>query len=163
MKKSGAFRQAIFNFAYEYKLKWTKRGYETPLFNKYIFAAAKQVLGGYIRLVLSGGAPLSPDTHNQVKLCLCVTVTQGYGLTETSSCATVMDGMCLVRREMSKSAGVFSHNISCFSFLAPPLPQYTTELLEESVHLPRFATSDWRIGRKLATELPIIRVHGVRS
>lgn len=91
VKKSGPFRQAIFNFAYEYKLKWTKRGYETPLFDKYIFGAAKQVLGGRVRLILSGGAPLSPDTHNQVKLCLCVTVTQGYGLTETSSCATVMD------------------------------------------------------------------------
>ncbi|XP_011881696.1 PREDICTED: long-chain-fatty-acid--CoA ligase 4 isoform X1 [Vollenhovia emeryi] len=91
VKKSGPFRQAIFNFAYEYKLKWTKRGYETPLFDKYIFGAAKQVLGGRVRLVLSGGAPLSPDTHNQVKLCLCVTVTQGYGLTETTSCATVMD------------------------------------------------------------------------
>ncbi|XP_014472754.1 PREDICTED: long-chain-fatty-acid--CoA ligase 4 isoform X2 [Dinoponera quadriceps] len=91
VKKSGPFRQAIFNFAYEYKLKWTKRGYETPLFDKYIFGHAKQVLGGRVRLVLSGGAPLSPDTHNQVKLCLCVTVTQGYGLTETSSCATVMD------------------------------------------------------------------------
>lgn len=91
VKKSGAFRQAIFNFAYEYKLKWTKRGYETPLFDKYIFGHAKQVLGGRVRLILTGGAPLSPDTHNQVKLCLCVTVTQGYGLTETSSCATVMD------------------------------------------------------------------------
>jgi len=93
VKKSGPFRQAIFNFAYEYKLKWTKRGYETPLFDKYIFGAAKQVLGGRVRLVLSGGAPLSPDTHNQVKLCLCVTVIQGYGLTETTSCATVMDSM----------------------------------------------------------------------
>ncbi|XP_043274109.1 long-chain-fatty-acid--CoA ligase 4 isoform X2 [Venturia canescens] len=91
VKKSGAFRQAIFNFAYEYKLKWTKRGYETPLFNRYIFGAARQVLGGRVRLILSGGAPLSPDTHTQVKLCLCVTVTQGYGLTETCSGATVMD------------------------------------------------------------------------
>lgn len=92
VKKSGPFRQAIFNFAYQYKLKWSKRGYDTPLFNKLIFGAAKQVLGGRVRLILSGGAPLSPDTHTQVKICLCVTVTQGYGLTETTSCATVMDG-----------------------------------------------------------------------
>ncbi|XP_076173422.1 acyl-CoA synthetase long-chain isoform X2 [Ptiloglossa arizonensis] len=91
VKKSGAFRQAIFKFAYEYKLKWMKRGYDTPFFNKFIFGAARQVLGGRVRLILCGGAPLSPDTHNQVKICLCVTVTQGYGLTETTSCATVMD------------------------------------------------------------------------
>ncbi|XP_011498582.1 PREDICTED: long-chain-fatty-acid--CoA ligase 4 [Ceratosolen solmsi marchali] len=91
VKRSGQFRQAIFNFAYEYKLKWTKRGYDTPIFDRLIFGAAKQVLGGRVRLILSGGAPLSPETHMQVKLCLCVTVTQGYGLTETCSCATVMD------------------------------------------------------------------------
>nr|XP_033321296.1 long-chain-fatty-acid--CoA ligase 4 isoform X1 [Megalopta genalis] len=91
VKKSGPFRQAIFNFAYEYKLKWAKRGYDTPFFDKYIFGAARQVLGGRVRLILCGGAPLSPDTHTQVKNCLCVTVTQGYGLTETTSCATVMD------------------------------------------------------------------------
>ncbi|XP_043470608.1 long-chain-fatty-acid--CoA ligase 3 isoform X1 [Leptopilina heterotoma] len=91
VKKSGVFRQAIFNFAYEYKLKWTRRGYDTPFFDKYIFGAARQVLGGKVRLIFSGGAPLSPDTHMQVKLCLCVQVIQGYGLTETTSCATVMD------------------------------------------------------------------------
>lgn len=44
-----------------------------------------------MRNVLSGGAPLSPDTHEQIKLCLCVDVIQGYGLTETTSGATVMD------------------------------------------------------------------------
>lgn len=44
-----------------------------------------------MRLILTGGAPLSPDTHEQVKACLCVKVTQGYGLTESTSCATVMD------------------------------------------------------------------------
>lgn len=91
VKKSGQFRQAIFHFAYAYKSKWTKRGYETPLFDKYIFGSARHVLGGRIRLILSGGAPLTPETHTQVKNCLCVTVTQGYGLTETCSAATVMD------------------------------------------------------------------------
>ncbi|XP_017797375.1 PREDICTED: long-chain-fatty-acid--CoA ligase 4 isoform X1 [Habropoda laboriosa] len=91
VKKSGSFGQAIFNFAYNYKLKWSKRGYNTPIFDKYIFGAARQVLGGRVRLILCGGAPLTPDTHTQVKICLCVTVTQGYGLTETTSCATVMD------------------------------------------------------------------------
>lgn len=48
-------------------------------------------MGGKLRLVLSGGAPLSPDTHELVKICLCVKVIQGYGLTETCSSATVMD------------------------------------------------------------------------
>lgn len=51
----------------------------------------RAILGGRMRLVLSGGAPLSADTHEQINVCLCVSVIQGYGLTETTSCATVMD------------------------------------------------------------------------
>lgn len=56
-----------------------------------IFAQTRQLLGGKIRLILTGGAPLSPDTHELIKICLCEQVIQGYGLTETCSCATVMD------------------------------------------------------------------------
>lgn len=49
------------------------------------------LLGGRLRLMISGGAPLSPDTHTQVRVCVCCDVVAGYGLTETTSCATVMD------------------------------------------------------------------------
>lgn len=49
-------------------------------------------MGGRVRVMMAGGAPLSPDTHEQIKICLCADVVQGYGLTETTSGATVMDG-----------------------------------------------------------------------
>jgi long-chain acyl-CoA synthetase len=42
-------------------------------------------------MMISGGAPLSPDTHVQVKVCLCIEVVQGYGLTETTASACVTD------------------------------------------------------------------------
>lgn len=57
-----------------------------------IFKKVAKLMGGKVRLMMSGGAPLSPDTHEQIKLCLCIDVIQGYGLTETTSSATVMDG-----------------------------------------------------------------------
>lgn len=57
-----------------------------------IFSKVRAILGGRMRLVVAGGAPLSADTHEQIHICLCVKVIQGYGLTETTSCATVMDG-----------------------------------------------------------------------
>lgn len=56
-----------------------------------MFGGARQLMGGRVRMVMSGGAPLSPDTHELIKTCLCVQVIQGYGLTETCSAATVMD------------------------------------------------------------------------
>lgn len=61
-----------------------------------IFSKVRVMLGGRVRLILSGGAPLSPDTHEMINICLCVNVIQGYGLTETTSCATIMDCEYLV-------------------------------------------------------------------
>lgn len=52
-----------------------------------------KILGGNIRILLTGGAPLAPDTHEHIKLCLCVDIVQGYGLTETTCGATAMDSM----------------------------------------------------------------------
>ena len=68
------------------------RGFDTPLINRIIFGQTRLLMGGKVRLILSGGAPLAPDTHEFIKTCLCVQVLQGYGLTESCSSATVMDG-----------------------------------------------------------------------
>lgn len=83
--------KALFKFAYAYKVKWTSRGYKTPLIDKVIFKKVAKLMGGRVRVMLSGGAPLSPDTNEQIKICLCVDVIQGYGLTETTSGACVLD------------------------------------------------------------------------
>uniref|UniRef100_A0A1B6E8J8 long-chain-fatty-acid--CoA ligase n=1 Tax=Clastoptera arizonana TaxID=38151 RepID=A0A1B6E8J8_9HEMI len=91
ISRASPFKRALFNFAFNYKRNWMKRGFSTPLIDKLVFAQTRQLLGGRVRLILSGGAPLSPDTHELIKVCLCEKVIQGYGLTETCSCATVMD------------------------------------------------------------------------
>jgi len=64
--------------------------FDTPFLNKTLFRKIRYFLGGRVRLMLSGGAPLSPDTHSLTRTCLCVPLMQGYGLTETTACATVM-------------------------------------------------------------------------
>ncbi|CAH1133889.1 unnamed protein product [Ceutorhynchus assimilis] len=91
VSKSSDLKKLIFKFSYDYKSKWMRRGYETPMINRLIFGPVRQLMGGNIRLVISGGAPLSPETHEQINNCLCVTILQGYGLTETTSCACVQD------------------------------------------------------------------------
>ena len=50
----------------------------------------RAALGGKIKLVLTGGAPLSAECHNFIRVCLGAKVLQGYGLTETTACATIM-------------------------------------------------------------------------
>ncbi|CAD7011863.1 unnamed protein product [Ceratitis capitata] len=91
VNSGSAFKKALFKFLYQYKVNWTNRGYQTPLVDKLVFQKVSKLLGSRVRLVLCGGAPLSPDTHEQIKTCLCVDVVQGYGLTETTSGAAVMD------------------------------------------------------------------------
>jgi len=91
VSKGSPFKKALFKFAFDYKKKWMKSGFSCPLMDKVVFSQTKQTLGGKVRLILSGGAPLSPDTHEFIKVALCDKVIQGYGLTETCSCATVMD------------------------------------------------------------------------
>ncbi|XP_046646817.1 long-chain-fatty-acid--CoA ligase 4-like [Daphnia pulicaria] len=86
-----AYKKAIFNLAMEYKNEWIDHGYDTPILNSTLFKPIRAFLGGRIRFVLSGGAPLAPETHKFMKTTLCCPVLQGYGLTETCAATTLMD------------------------------------------------------------------------
>lgn len=81
--------QALFKFAFEYKLKLVRKGYDTPILNRLVFKKVRAILGGELRMMLSGGAPLSPDTEEFMNVCFCCPVGQGYGLTETCAGGTL--------------------------------------------------------------------------
>lgn len=91
VSKGSPLQKMLFKFAYGYKRKWYRRGYQTPLLNKIVFSKVSLLLGGRVRFMVCGGAPLSPDTHQKINLCLNVNVYQGYGLTETTAGASFMD------------------------------------------------------------------------
>lgn len=88
----GAFFSELVEFCYQYRLKWTRRGHDTPIMNKIIFSKFRAIVGGNLRVLLSGGAPLAPDAHDFVRTCLGITLLQGYGLTETCATACIPDG-----------------------------------------------------------------------
>ncbi|KAI3741734.1 hypothetical protein L1987_59408 [Smallanthus sonchifolius] len=95
-------RRKIFDILYNYKLKWLKAGYKqkyaSPFADMLAFRKVKNKLGGRIRLIVSGGAPLSPEVEEFLRVTSCAFVLQGYGLTETCGLATVAfpDEMCMV-------------------------------------------------------------------
>lgn len=64
-----------------------------PFFDKLVFSKVKQRLGGRVRFICSGGAPLAPHVEEFLKVAMCSPVVQGYGLTETcaASCISVPD------------------------------------------------------------------------
>ncbi|KAF8753598.1 hypothetical protein HU200_011612 [Digitaria exilis] len=63
-------------------------GLEKLLWDTLVFGKVRAILGGKIRFVLSGGAPLSGDTQRFINICLGAPIGQGYGLTETCAGGT---------------------------------------------------------------------------
>lgn len=90
MDTKGPFFKSFFKFVTDYKNFWTKRGFKTPIINALVCKKIRAMLGGRIKHIVCGSAPLSPDTMEFIRACLDVTLLQGYGLTETAAGAAAM-------------------------------------------------------------------------
>jgi len=62
MSKESAVKKALFEYCVNYKRRWVRRGYRTPIVDKIIFKKVAALMGGKMRAMISGGAPLSPGT-----------------------------------------------------------------------------------------------------
>lgn len=81
IKSSPPFVQWLFHNAYNYKLDAIRHGRESPIWNFLVFNKFKKLVGGKLALILSGGAALSKETHEFLRVCMSCSVIQGYGLT----------------------------------------------------------------------------------
>ena len=86
IKGKSDFTQSAVNFALRAKLdnlnsdcEYTHAVYDKLLFNK-----MKAVLGGRVRVMMSGSAPISADVINFLKVAFCCPIMEGYGQTEAS-------------------------------------------------------------------------------
>ncbi|KAF4356822.1 hypothetical protein G4B88_030119 [Cannabis sativa] len=83
VSSGGTLKKMLFQYAYNYKLANMEKGLPhdkaAPLMDKII----KQGLGGRIRLMFSGAAPLPHHVEEYLRVTSCASVTQGYGLTES--------------------------------------------------------------------------------
>ncbi|KAF1785848.1 AMP-binding, conserved site [Phytophthora cactorum] len=92
---AGGLKKLMFDQAYASKRAGLSAGYKThALWDALIFAKIRQVLGGRVRCILSGSAPLSADVKEFMKIVFCCDVVEGYGLSETSA------GLCLASGDM---------------------------------------------------------------
>ncbi|PSR91437.1 Long chain acyl-CoA synthetase [Actinidia chinensis var. chinensis] len=85
---AGFLKRTMFNFAYSYKLRNMKKGNKhvnaAPICDKIVFSkVVKEGLGGRVRLILSGAAPLATHVEAFLRVVACSNVLQVYGLTET--------------------------------------------------------------------------------
>ncbi|KAG6781172.1 hypothetical protein POTOM_014061 [Populus tomentosa] len=96
----GFLKKTLFNVAYSQerdrdlslyarccKFSSMKKGHAhhqaSPICDKIVFNKVRQGLGGKVRLILSGAAPLSNHVEAFLRVVSCAHVLQGYGLTET--------------------------------------------------------------------------------
>ncbi|KAJ1697817.1 hypothetical protein LUZ63_006329 [Rhynchospora breviuscula] len=97
INEKGGMLKKLFDLAYNRRLKAIEgdllvaSSLEAFIWDKIVFTHIRALLGGRLRFVLCGGAPLSADTQRFVNICLGVPVGQGYGLTETCAGAAFTD------------------------------------------------------------------------
>ncbi|KAI8575419.1 hypothetical protein K450DRAFT_261931 [Umbelopsis ramanniana AG] len=91
VKSKGGVAAALFFMAYEAKKANLKSTTKHWLWDRLVFGTIRQRLGGRIRFILSGSAPVSPDVMDFMRICFSADVYEGYGQTENfcGSCLTV--------------------------------------------------------------------------
>ncbi|CAH8436741.1 unnamed protein product [Schistosoma turkestanicum] len=86
----GEFLQALFKFAYAYKCRRIHGGFPSFLVDRLVFRKVRSLMGGRIRYIVCGGAPLSEESQLFTNICIAPIV-QGYGLTESCSTGALME------------------------------------------------------------------------
>ncbi|KAJ3357622.1 Long chain acyl-CoA synthetase 7 peroxisomal [Allomyces javanicus] len=86
VKAKGAVAWWVFQTAIAQKKAAIARGRLThPVWDKLVFASIRAKLGGRVKLMLTGSAPISNDVKDFLRCCFSCNVFEGYGQTETSA------------------------------------------------------------------------------
>ncbi|KAJ3124260.1 Long chain acyl-CoA synthetase 7 peroxisomal [Nowakowskiella sp. JEL0407] len=86
----GGVAKMLFDFAYAAKKRNLANGYITHmLWDNLIFGAVRARLGGRVKVIVSGSAPILPDIKDFLRICFSAEIFEGYGQTETAAALTV--------------------------------------------------------------------------
>lgn len=69
----------LFTYFMDYKIRWTARGWDTPLINRFISQKINDQFGGQLKAILCGSAALNERTQAYIQAALNVKLIQGYG------------------------------------------------------------------------------------
>lgn len=65
------------------------KGYTHPFWDRLIFNKVKSALGGHVRIMVTGSAPIGKDVMQFLRVALCCDIREGYGATETCAASTI--------------------------------------------------------------------------
>jgi len=78
-------KRAMFDRAFNDRVEGYKNGTYTNFYDNNVFKLPRATVGGRVKAIMSGGAPLSAATQEFLSVILGCFVGQGYGLTETGA------------------------------------------------------------------------------
>lgn len=82
----------LFNRSYRSKrhnLNYGDGVTEISWYQRLFLSQIKYNLGGQVRAIISGGAPLCKETQEFMRICFDIPILQGYGLTESCAAGTI--------------------------------------------------------------------------
>ncbi|KAI8854147.1 long-chain-fatty-acid--CoA ligase 6 [Chytridium lagenaria] len=87
VESSGFIKKWLFDFAYRSKLAELRAGRVTrnSVWDRLVFSKIQNKLGGNVRMMLTGAAPISPDILDFLRVVMGCQVLEGYGQTESSA------------------------------------------------------------------------------
>ncbi|KJE90154.1 fatty acyl-CoA synthetase [Capsaspora owczarzaki ATCC 30864] len=86
---AGGVKLTLFTKAFAARRHALKHGQDTPFWNKLVFDKMKLILGGRVRYMITGSAPIDSKVLEFLRVCFCPVVFQGYGLTETCAASAI--------------------------------------------------------------------------
>ncbi|KAK3844177.1 MAG: hypothetical protein J3R72DRAFT_439074 [Linnemannia gamsii] len=93
VQAKGGIAAFLFKRAYATKKANLRKGIlEHALWDKLVFGAIRARLGGKVKHIVSGSAPISPDVMDFLRICFSADVYEGYGQTEQAA------GLCMSYR-----------------------------------------------------------------
>ncbi len=91
IEAKGGIAKFLFNHALSTKLVNFKKNGRLHhwLWDRLVFNAVRAKLGGKVKVMLTGSAPLSPQVMDFLRVVFCCDVFEGYGMTELSAVTAV--------------------------------------------------------------------------
>eukprot|EP00047_Mylnosiga_fluctuans_P017984 m.66010 g.66010 ORF g.66010 m.66010 type:complete len:695 (-) comp7368_c1_seq2:51-2135(-) len=87
--KSGWVKRTLFQRAFDLQLSYVKVGQRNSLIDTVVFNKVAEQLGGRVRLMATGAAPMPGHVMDFLRVAFKCPVYQGYGMTENAAAAFV--------------------------------------------------------------------------
>jgi long-chain acyl-CoA synthetase len=94
VQATGGLKESLFRSAMEKKLVNLRTNcvYTHGVYDKIVFKKIRAIIGGNVRTLITGSAPVSKDILDFLKCAFSAPIREGYGQTEVCGAATVTKG-----------------------------------------------------------------------